>query len=67
MPGMTGLEVARRIAASHRDLPIVLMSAYAEEGLPRAAAADHELGFLAKPFTTETLEARVREALARRR
>jgi CheY-like chemotaxis protein len=66
MPGMTGLELARRVSALRRGLPIVLMSGYAEEGLPRAAAADHELGFLAKPFTNEALLARVREALVRR-
>jgi two-component system cell cycle sensor histidine kinase/response regulator CckA len=65
MPGMTGLELARRLAAMHRGLPIVLMSGYAEEGLPRAAAADGELGFLAKPFTNEALLARIREALQR--
>ncbi|HYU49759.1 MAG TPA: PAS domain S-box protein [Candidatus Limnocylindria bacterium] len=67
MPGMTGLELARRVAGKLRGLPIVLMSGYAEEGLPPSAAADNEMGFVAKPFTTESLEGAVREALDRSR
>jgi two-component system cell cycle sensor histidine kinase/response regulator CckA len=67
MPGMTGLEVARRMNSRRPGIPIVLMSGYAEEGLPLLAARDTELGFLAKPFTTEALEGTVREALDRAR
>jgi two-component system cell cycle sensor histidine kinase/response regulator CckA len=67
MPGMTGLELARRLDARRRGIPIVLMSGYAEEGLPLAAASDAEIGFLSKPFTTEALEATVRDALDRAR
>jgi two-component system, cell cycle sensor histidine kinase and response regulator CckA len=67
MPGMTGLELARRMDTRRRGVPIVLMSGYAEEGLPVLAARDAELGFLAKPFTTEALEGTVREALDRAR
>jgi hypothetical protein len=67
MPGMTGLELARRLTGKRRGLPIVLMSGYAEEGLPPSASADNEMGFVAKPFTTESLEGAVREALDRAR
>jgi two-component system, cell cycle sensor histidine kinase and response regulator CckA len=67
MPGMTGLELARRLDARRKGVPIVLMSGYAEEGLSLSATADADLGFLSKPFTTEALEATVQEALDRAR
>jgi hypothetical protein len=67
MPGMTGLELARRLDARRKGVPIVLMSGYAEEGLSLSATADAELGFLSKPFTTEALEATVQQALDRAR
>jgi PAS domain S-box-containing protein len=51
MPGMTGAELARRVAAERRALPIVLASGYAE--LPSGEGA--EFVRLAKPFGQKQL------------
>lgn len=38
MPGMGGIEAARRIRAAHPDVMVILMSTYDLEDLPAAAA-----------------------------
>ncbi len=54
LPGMDGAEVVRSIRAVHPNMPVILVSGYAEsaarEGLP-----DSDLFFLAKPFTLRQL------------
>lgn len=61
MPGMSGAELAERIASDHPNLPVLLMSGYtADEPLTNSAV---ELRFLAKPFTIEELSDKVRWAL----
>lgn len=68
MPGIDGLEVCRRLKAqaSTRDIPVILLSAYAgvEEWVKglRLGAVDH----IGKPFQTEELLMRVRTHLALR-
>jgi DNA-binding NtrC family response regulator len=57
MPQMTGMQLAAAIKVDWPDLPILLMSGYAE--LP--SKAPFELPKLAKPFSLEDLE----EAVAR--
>jgi hypothetical protein len=51
MPGMTGAELAQKVAAERADLPIVLASGYAE--LPTGEGA--EFVRLAKPFGQKQL------------
>jgi CheY-like chemotaxis protein len=51
MPGMTGAELAQKVAAERADLPIVLASGYAE--LPTGEGA--EFIRLAKPFGQKQL------------
>ena len=51
MPGMTGAQLAQKVAAERADLPIVLASGYAE--LP--AGVGTELVRLAKPFGQKQL------------
>ncbi len=63
MPGMDGVELARRARAMRPTLPILFVSGYGEE-----AVARHDLpadaAILEKPFTPRELEARVRALLA---
>ncbi|TMF09019.1 MAG: response regulator [Chloroflexi bacterium] len=49
LPGMDGLELARRIKSEQKQKPVLLMSAFGE---PRNHAGD---GFLAKPFDIDGL------------
>ncbi len=66
LPGITGLDVCRRLRAAEEHLPIVLLTA-------RDAVADRVTGleagaddYLVKPFAFEELLARVRVCLRRR-
>lgn len=59
MPGMTGVEFARRLSVARPDVPVVLMSGYLDAAEPSPWLE----GALAKPFTPEAL----RERLARAR
>jgi DNA-binding response OmpR family regulator len=66
MPGLSGVEVIRRLRAAGQDLPICVLSARDEvadrvEGL-RAGADD----YLVKPFELEELVARLHALLRRR-
>jgi PAS domain S-box-containing protein len=63
MPGMGGRELAERLHAGQPGLPVLFMSGYTDDEVLRRG---HELpgpGLLAKPFTIDTLVARVREAI----
>lgn len=51
MPEMTGVDLARRLAAERAGLPVLLVSGYAD--LP--SSVDTSLPRLAKPFTIEQL------------
>ncbi len=59
MPGMTGLQLIKRITAERADLPVILATAYAE--LP--PDADPALPRLAKPFRQYDLAQAVRNAI----
>jgi CheY-like chemotaxis protein len=63
MPGMKGPEVARRLTAARPGLPVLYVSGYADEvlGSPDDLLANGML--LLKPFSPDTLAARVRELL----
>jgi FixJ family two-component response regulator len=63
MPGMTGLDLQARLNAEQIRIPIIFITAHADERMRiqalRAGAAD----FLAKPFDDEVLLRSVRAAL----
>ena len=63
MPGGTGPELFRRLAATRPSLRVLFMSGYAEQDLFDRAAIDRAAPFLEKPFTVESLTARVRSVL----
>ena len=65
LPGMDGLEVARRIREGHISTPILMLTAR-EEVSDKVAGLDHGADdYMTKPFASEELLARIR-ALARR-
>jgi FixJ family two-component response regulator len=65
MPGMNGLEVQDRLAASGHGLPIVFITAHDEVGVREKALATGAVAFLRKPFDDELLIKTLNEALKR--
>ncbi len=63
LPGMDGLELARRLRQIRRDIPIVIMSAYAGPETAVGLRAQPSTGFLPKPFKHEALVSEVRGVL----
>lgn len=62
MPGMSGMELARAIAALRPDLPIILVSGYSQIDNAETAAANIR-EFVRKPFTSKALGAAIASAL----
>ncbi|KQT85840.1 response regulator [Aurantimonas sp. Leaf443] len=67
MPGLTGIEIAYEIAAVWPDLPILLMTGYAEQKEAAADLAAVIEGVLEKPFPIATVRREVGRVLAARR
>jgi two-component system cell cycle sensor histidine kinase/response regulator CckA len=63
MPRMDGTELVRRLARTNGDLKVILTSGNGERFLAEDAGIDCE--FLPKPFSMQTLAAKVREVLDR--
>ncbi|HMO47200.1 MAG TPA: phosphate regulon transcriptional regulator PhoB [Rubrivivax sp.] len=68
LPGMTGLSLARqwRDAARTRSMPIIMLTARAEETDKIAGLDAGADDYLAKPFSTHELMARIRAVLRRK-
>ena len=66
MPGMDGIEVARRIARSH-DAAVVILTAYSQRDLIDQAIEAGALAYLVKPFQRSELVPAVEIARARHR
>ena len=65
MPGMTGLEVCRRLRATGSKVPVILLTAKDEIG-DRVAGLDAGADdYMIKPFSIEELLARIRAHLRR--
>lgn len=62
MPGMDGVELARRVREQHPGARVLLMSGYAERTLPTGPDAPP---LLQKPFTPQELGMRVQDLLDR--
>jgi len=65
MPGIGGIELARRLRELWPALPILFMSGYSMDDLHRQGIGDIEAGLIQKPFTPRALATTVAEALAR--
>jgi CheY-like chemotaxis protein len=61
MPGMTGRELAAKLAPIRPEMKVVYMSGYT--GFTHAGLADSEIALLVKPFNRVTLLRKMREAL----
>jgi CheY-like chemotaxis protein len=65
MPGGTGPDLFRTLVAARPDLRVLYMSGYAKDTILDIRQLDAHAGFLAKPFTVESLTRKVREVLDR--
>jgi two-component system, LuxR family, response regulator FixJ len=63
LPGMSGLELQSRLAASHRRLPIIFVSAQNDAHTRAQAMRAGALAFFGKPFSDEVLLRTVHAAL----
>ena len=60
LPGMSGLELQQLLNASRLEVPIIFMSAQADEATQRRALNAGAAAFLRKPFSIESLLATLR-------
>jgi len=63
MPGMSGLELQRRLVASHPDVPVIFMTAHDDARTRSQALSAGAVDYLIKPFSEEALLDAVRAAL----
>jgi two-component system cell cycle sensor histidine kinase/response regulator CckA len=62
MPGMSGCELAERLAAAHSGIKVIFMSGYDVDD-PMLQRMTTPLSFLPKPFTPDVLAMKLREVL----
>jgi len=67
MPGMSGLELQRQLAADQRRIPIIFITAHGDDDTRARALQAGAVDFLAKPFSEEALLTAVHSALGQGR
>ena len=63
LPGMNGLALQRQLVAAHGSLPIIFVTAYADDDVRARALAAGAVAFLSKPCREEELLAAIEAAL----
>ena len=63
MPGMSGLHLQEELMARQADLPIIIVTGYAEVPMAVRALKTGAVDFIEKPFSDQLLLERVREAI----
>lgn len=63
MPGMSGLDLHQRLRAMGAPVPVVLITAFADEKEKTRALQAGVMGYLTKPFNETELLAKIRAAL----
>jgi CheY-like chemotaxis protein len=63
MPGLSGRELAERVARLLPTVKALYMSGYTDDAVVRHGVLTENMAFLQKPFTSEALLRRVREVL----
>ena len=55
MPGLTGIELQRRLIELKHMVPIIFITAHADDEIREVALAQGAIAFFAKPFNDEAL------------
>jgi two-component system cell cycle sensor histidine kinase/response regulator CckA len=63
MPGMSGRDLATRLAELRPELPIIFMSGYTDEDVIRRGLMERGRRFIQKPFSPDALARHVHQAL----
>jgi CheY-like chemotaxis protein len=63
MPGMSGGELAGRLAALRPEIRVIFVSGYTDDTIAHQGVLDPGVHFLQKPFTLDGLARKVREVL----
>jgi two-component system cell cycle sensor histidine kinase/response regulator CckA len=66
MPGMSGRDVANRVATLRPGTKVLYLSGYTDDAIVRHGVLEPGIAFLQKPFTADTLARKVREVLEAR-
>jgi CheY-like chemotaxis protein len=64
MPGVTGLQLLEGLRARGWTLPIVLMSAFGDDGVRKRALASGATAFLSKPVDVDELQRVIQRSVA---
>lgn len=63
MPGMSGIELQRRLVANSCNIPVIFITAYEDEGMRTQAFGAGAEAFLVKPFSEDALLNSIQAAL----
>ena len=63
MPGLDGFELQEALRSQGRHMPVILITAYPDDGIREAAMREGAIGFLTKPFDERDLLGCVHSAL----
>jgi FixJ family two-component response regulator len=64
MKGLSGIELQERLKAQGRRIPVIFITAFADDRMRSHALESGAIGFLRKPFSDEKLTSYIDSALA---
>lgn len=65
MPGLTGIDLARRLHAADSEVPFIFLTAYSDEELVEQASEAGAMGYVVKPADPDRLVPAIEAAFAR--